>query len=65
VGTVLRRSLATVGILAVAVYDPVLFAGFGVLAASVQYLLSLGVALWFQIGAITTIVYALEQVARA
>ena len=61
----LRRSLANVAILAVAVYDPVLLAGFGVLAASIQYLLSLGVALWFQFGAITTIVYALGQVSGA
>jgi hypothetical protein len=63
--TVLRRSLANMAIFAVAVYDPVLFAGLGVLIASVRYLLSLGVALWFQFGTIATIVYALQRVSGA
>jgi hypothetical protein len=60
-----RNPVAAIGVVAFAVYDPLLFSGIGALAIAVEYLWSQGIGLAFQFAAIMSIVYLLGQISGA
>lgn len=61
----LRYPVSTLGVVAVAVYDPLLFSGIGTLAVAVEYLWSQGIGLGLQFATIMPIVYFLGQISGA
>lgn len=61
----LQHPLPKLGLLAFAVYDPLLLCGLGLLAIAVEYLWSQGVGLTLQLGMIASIVYFLGQISGA